>query len=253
MELDDLKTVVPGFSGLEHYDKIKLFAWYLHTKKNTTHFSSSDIAACYEQLHLSLPSSLSVYLFRLVKDRKELLKSKSGYHLEHKTRDKIETKYGQRQNTVLVTKLLADLPAKVPSLEEREFLKEVIICFKNGAFRAAIIMTWILTFDHLCNYILNHGLSQFNTRWQIAYPGMYAKCPIKAVSKNEDFAEFRESEIIKICSDSRIITGDIRKILEEKLGTRNSAAHPSGTVILQNKAEEFITDLIVNVVLYLKI
>ena len=42
---------------------------------------------------------------------------------------------------------------------------------------------------------------------------------------------------------------DVHKILTTKLGIRNSAAHPSTVVITQVQAEDFITDLINNVVL----
>jgi hypothetical protein len=41
----------------------------------------------------------------------------------------------------------------------------------------------------------------------------------------------------------------VRKILEEKLGTRNSCAHPSGVSIKPSKVVEFVDDLGENVVL----
>jgi hypothetical protein len=55
-------------------------------------------------------------------------------------------KYGERKITVEVTKMLTDLPAKVPDVAEREFLDEALICYRNGAFRAAVVMTWNLAF-----------------------------------------------------------------------------------------------------------
>src|SRR5262249_50436673 len=55
----------------------------------------------------------------------------------------------------------------------------------------------------------------------------------------------------KVCNSSGVITKDQRKILVEKLGTRNSAAHPSSGKIEQLQAEEFIDNLIKNVVLKL--
>jgi len=68
----------------------------------------------------------------------------------------------------------------------------------------------------------------------------------------DDFGdELKESEAIEICNSAGIITKDQHKILTAKLGRRNSAAHPSSVNIDQLQAEEFIDDLIKNVVLSL--
>jgi hypothetical protein len=74
----------------------------------------------------------------------------------------------------------------------------------------------------------------------------------KVLSKIDDFSDnLRESEVIKIAKSASIINSDVGKILEEKLGRRNSAAHPSNVKIGQLQAEEFIDDLVKNVVLKL--
>jgi len=52
---------------------------------------------------------------------------------------------------------------------------------------------------------------------------------------------------------ANIITNDVRKILDTKLGIRNTSAHPSSVVISDVKATDFILDLIQNVVLPFKI
>jgi len=69
----------------------------------------------------------------------------------------------------------------------------------------------------------------------------------------DDFAEeLKELKVIEICNSAGILTKDMHRILAEKLGRRNSAAHPSSVEIKQLQAEEFIDDLITNVVLKLK-
>ena len=74
----------------------------------------------------------------------------------------------------------------------------------------------------------------------------------KEILKLEDFnEELKESQIIAICNSAGIITSNIHRILEAKLSRRNSAAHPSGLSISQLQAEEFVDDLIRNVVLNL--
>jgi hypothetical protein len=61
--------------------------------------------------------------------------------------------------------------------------------------------------------------------------------------------EFREFEIIQVCRSAAITTSGVDKILREKLGRRNSAAHPSGVSVSQLVAEETIVDLVQNVLL----
>ncbi|MBI3909456.1 MAG: hypothetical protein HY320_00815 [Armatimonadetes bacterium] len=137
------------------------------------------------------------------------------------------------------------LPDKVPDVAERDFLKEALVCFRYGAFRAAIVMCWNLAFDHLCNYVLKSHLSDFNGQ----LPVVCRKA--RPVSSKDHFSDLKESQVLEVCRAARIISGDVHKILVEKLNKRNTAAHPSNVVISQVQAEELITDLVNNVVLKL--
>jgi hypothetical protein len=70
----------------------------------------------------------------------------------------------------------------------------------------------------------------------------------------DDFAvDLKESEVIDICKRQQTTPDGIAKILVEKLGKRNSAAHRSTVHINQVQAEAFIDDIVANVVLMLKI
>jgi len=46
------------------------------------------------------------------------------------------------------------LPTKIQTTAERGYLEEALICFRNKAFRAAVVMCWNLAFDHLCEFVL---------------------------------------------------------------------------------------------------
>jgi hypothetical protein len=48
-----------------------------------------------------------------------------------------------------------------------------------------------------------------------------------------------------------LISGSITKILREKLGKRNTAAHPSSVVVVQAQADDVVTDVVNNVVIAL--
>jgi len=250
MTLTDFKQTLLGLAEKSHADKIKLLGWYLHSHKGMEHFRPSDIRGCYEKLHLALPSSFSGYFGNLV-TRRELLKNSSGYRLEHRVREAFDQRYGTREITIQVTELLLSLPAKIPNLAERTYLDEALICFRQGAFRAAVVMTWNLAYHHLCDHILANHLTEFNGRWPIVYPGHHKRSP-KSVATIDDFAqELKESELIEICRSAKIITKDVHRILTDKLGRRNSAAHPSSVRIEQLQTEAFVDDLIKNVVLKL--
>jgi hypothetical protein len=214
------------------------------------YFMPSDIARCYAEVHLNGPSNVGQQLAQLVsKKPPQVLKNKSGYRLEKRVREGFDGQYGQRAITVEVTKLLADLPEKLPDLAERTFLSEALKCFSVSAFRASIVMTWNLAYHHLCSYIVAHKLAEFNARWLVVFPPHH-KNGNKTITKVDDFGDqLKESEVIKIAKSAGIISADVGKILEEKLNRRNSAAHPSGVAIGQLQAEEFIDDLVKNVVL----
>jgi hypothetical protein len=246
--MEQLVNSIAGFDQWTHAEKIRFFCWFLHSRDGKERFSVSDISNRYEALNLSQPGNIHQQVAQLVQKR-DLLKDKNGYRLEKRVRDSYEERFGQRPITVQVDKMLAELPARVPDLAERAFLDEAIRCLRCGAFRAAIVMTWNLAFDHFCLFILKNHLAAFNAQWPVSFGKEHQKSTIQAIAKREDFAELKESQVIQICRSAGIITGDVARILTEKLTKRNSAAHPSDVVVTQVQAEAFVDDLIRNVVL----
>jgi hypothetical protein len=249
VELSDLIALISGFHTWSHVDKIKLFVWHLDTHRDHARVQTAQVLQCYDALHLERPANLSAQLSQLnSKKPKELLKDSKGYYLEKRVKDALDKTYGQRQVTVQVHELLTSLSGKVSSEAERLFLAEALSCFKIKAFRAAIIMAWNLAFDHLQEWIIINHLAAFNARIPVRYPRRTGV----NVTKKEDFADnLKESEIIEICSSASLISGNIKKILDEKLTRRNMAAHPSTVEITQLQAEDVITDLVNNIVLKL--
>jgi hypothetical protein len=56
-----------------------------------------------------------------------------------------------------------------------------------------------------------------------------------------------EFVFIEVCRSAKLISNDVRKILDEKLGVRNTCAHPSGVEIHKTKVINFIEDLVDNI------
>ena len=251
----DFVQRIPDFHRWGHPEKIKFFGWCIHTFTAKDRFAAADIRDCYLALSEEQPTNVNPYLAALVQKKpKEALKDSRGYFLVMLVRQKFDELYLPRQSTTEVEKLLGELPNKVPNLVERNFLEEVLVCFQHNAHRAAVVMTWSLAYSHLLDFILVHHLPAFNAKYAAMYPGKWAKAEAKPIATYDDFsADLKESELLKIAKSANVITNDIYKVLDSKLGRRNSAAHPSSVVIGTLQMEEFIHDLVTNVVLKLEV
>jgi hypothetical protein len=250
MELVDLAVQVDGFDNLRPREKIRLFAWHLHSNKGKDVFDNAAIKACYDELNLAVPN-VAMYLPRFAEAKPpDLVKIKGGYKLERSIRAALDEKYGVHQSVVQISKLLADLPGKVPDIAEKNFLVEAIKCYRVEAYRACVVMTWNLAYSHLLCWILGDPtrVADFNA----AIPRRYPKKPPLFITKYDDFEELKESEVIEVCNTANLVNGNIVRILREKLGKRNTAAHPASVLVVQSQADDVVTDLVNNVVLALK-
>jgi hypothetical protein len=249
MTLAELLSQVPQFDSLPTNDKICLFGWYLQTFRHAETFGNSAIRDCFRQIDAPDPQ-VSVYLPRMAARKPPLLVRVRGeYKLEGSLKRSLDAKYGIHQHAVIVTKLLSELPTKIPNLAERAFMSEAINCYKVKAYRASIVMTWNLAFDHLLNWVVADStrLTLFNKGIPIKYP----KRTGYEVAKTNDFEEFKEAEVIEVCRTANILSKNTIEILREKLKRRNIAAHPSQVAVTQSQADDVITDLVNNVILVL--
>jgi hypothetical protein len=170
-----------------------------------------------------------------------------GFRLEKRVRDALDARFGQRPTAVYVDKLLAGLPDRIPNVNQKGYLVEALVCFRTAAFRAAIVMTWNLAYDHICELEIAKHLPDFN----VQLPKSFPKADILVINKREDFELLKESQVLQVCKSANIISDNVHKIAKEKLVRRNIAAHPSAIVTTPATAEEFIRDLVENVVLQL--
>ncbi len=251
---DDLRSFiagVDGFAGKGHADKIRLFAWLQHFLFKRERFRITEINWCYNALSYQ-PSNTSQYLKNM--EGKELLKDSRGYYCEGKFLARYNELYGEHEVTINVRQMVKDLANLLPELGEQDIFQEALKCLHHDAGRAAIIMVWNIAFYHLCQYVLKHKLADFSNRIPVKYPKKWKVTDMPLINKYEDFGdEMSEREVIEVCNSAGIITGDMYKVYLEKLGKRNSAAHPSTGHMTQIQAEGFIDDLLRNTVLLLNI
>jgi hypothetical protein len=249
MTLEELVEQVEGFNSLPPRETIQLFTWWLHTQGGRETVDNDALRKCYADLYMIAPN-VAMYTGRMTNGTPpDFIKTETGFKLHRVLRQELDVKFGVHMSVVAVSKILADLPAKVPNLAERTFLDETLRCYKVKAHRAAIVMAWNLGYSHLLHWILDDAkrLADFNA----AISRRYQKRSGITMTKYDDFEEFKEAEVIEIVNTAGLVNGGIIKILKEKLGKRNTAAHPSTVIIVQSQADDVITDLVNNVVVAL--
>ena len=233
----------PDWDPRKQIDYISYFLIAVSGKQSILH---RDVEEAFSELSLKEYKRAPQYLSENANNSKgKYIKVKNGgYKLERGIFEAIKTAVENEPVMVQVSKRLSDLVPKVKNTNEKSFLIEAINCYRVEAYRATIVLVWIITIDHLQSYIFGCKLNDFNAA--------LAKSPDKKMSKiinYDDFSELKESKFIELARSAGVISNDVRKILDEKLGIRNSAAHPSSIEFSGHKTTEFILDLVTNVLL----
>lgn len=224
---------------------VELFVYFLTVERDQDTATSRQVNDCFVACDLTPPKNVAARLSEGLKTTpRKYIKANGGYKLERYMREALSKKLGAEQVTAQTSATLRGLEQKVPEGGAKEFLKETIDCFEAGANRATITMAWILALEHLFAHILKHRLAEFD-----AALAKDKGVKLNAIAQRDDFTEMKESKFIEICRATKIISNDIRKILDTSLGIRNSCAHPSGITVTNIKVIAFVEDLVENVVL----
>lgn len=245
MQLNDFVAKFDDFVTWGKTQQVDYIAYCL-TADNDEAITAAIINEAMHGLRLKLYKRLRQYLSENASNvNGKYVKIKiGGYRLTKAKYDEIDRLVKQEPTKVSVSSQLTDLVDQVTDGSEKSFLAEAINCYRIEAYRGFIIMVWIVAMDHLQKHIFANFLTEFNTA--------LAKSPDKKMKKivnYDDFSDLPENKLIELARSSSVISNDVRKLLDEKLGTRNSAAHPSGIKISGHKATEFAIDVIDNVLL----
>lgn len=236
-------------SNLSQSALVELFVYFLTVELGEESATTKKITECFTACDLVASKSIGARLSEGVKGKNpKYIKTNGGYKLQRHMREDLSKKIGAERITIQTSATLRGLEQKLPEGADKEFLKETIDCFEAGANRATIVMAWILAMDHLFVYILSNKLrlDPFN---DVLAKNTDRSVKIKKVLVRDDFSEIKDSKFIDFCRQAKIISPDVKKILDQKLDTRNSSAHPSGVTINKTKVIDFVEDLVENVVL----
>jgi hypothetical protein len=249
MAADSYQNFIDGFDDFSRWapqTQADYTSYYLQTVEGAESVSSKAIMQKMRDAALREYSRLPQYLSENAGSRngKYIKSPKGGYRLVKGTFEDIDRAVKGEPQKVQVSMRLIELVEKVPDGSEKDFLEEAVKCFRIGATRATIIMVWIVAMEHLQKYIYANKLQGFQ-----AAQSAHTDKKMKRVINYDDFSDLKETRFIELARLSGAISNDVRKLLDEKLGVRNSAAHPSGVNISSHKATEFALDLIDNILL----
>ncbi len=236
---------ITGFDDFPQTKQIDYITYYLTANDGQIYVNASMISEQFRLLNLKPYKRTGPYLSENAsKKLGKYVKVSGGYRLTLKVFNELHAAISQEPARIQVLDHLRNVVKKVKDNNERAFLEEALACYSVEAYRGFMVMVWLVTVTHFQNYIFNNALTEFNSAL-----GNNPEKRLKKIVRYDQFSEIQESKLIELSRSANIISNDMRKIMEEKLGTRNTAAHPSSVSISGHKATEFALDLIENIIL----
>ncbi len=247
-KLESFILQIPDLQSKTSSTLIDYFVYFITVILEEETATPAGVERCFEVGRLQKYSNIAAYLSKCSKrgSTTKFIKLAAGYQLERNVQLEIQKSLHSGPSKLETSHLLRGLLSKLATPEDKSFLLEAIDCYEIGARRAAIVMTWLLTINHLYSYIYKNHLAAFNT---VLAANKDKRIKITSISKLDDFSEIPEGKFIEFLRASKVISNDVRKILDTKLGIRNTSAHPSAVSISEVKATDFIIDLVENIII----
>lgn len=129
----------------------------------------------------------------------------------------------------------------------RKYLDEAVDCYEAGAYRGAVLMVWAATIEHIYDAVERRpsGFSLLES----ANTARFGKSrTYRSIKKKNDLLYLNDKNFFLLCEDAGVFNKNARKLLEEKLDTRNRCGHPTGYVLGREETVVFIESLINNIV-----
>lgn len=246
MSIDSFVSRIEKFDEMSQSGQIDYFVFYITEVVGEGFATVASVNKCFEECDLVVPKyTASRMSQKLGQKPPKLVKVGSGYKLHRSRKKDLAEELEFSSSARSISHSLRKLEGRISEGAEREFLREAIDCLEIGASRATVMMTWLLAISNLQSHVVSNKLEEFNSalakRSERSLKGLI-------ITTVDDFSEMKESVFIEICRSAKIITNDVRKILDQKLGIRNTAAHPSSVMVRESKVIDFVEDLTDNVI-----
>jgi len=154
-------------------------------------------------------------------------------------------KTGKHESPELALQSLVDARDAAPE-RYSDYLEEAVAAYESSLYRAAILMVWSATIEHLYGVIRTHPdgiklVEQANTA-RFGSSRSY-----REIKKADDLMYMSESNFLQLCEDAGAINRNARKVLIERLDLRNRCGHPTGYKPGREEAVVFIESLTLNI------
>lgn len=129
----------------------------------------------------------------------------------------------------------------------RPYLEEAVACYSTGLYRAAILMTWSATMGHLLKTVAGRpgGVKAIEAANASRFGSSKGYRQLK---KTDDILYLREAQFIQLGEDAGMYNRNARRLLGERLDTRNLCGHPTGYTPGREETVVFVESLLLNVI-----
>src|SRR6266850_2734996 len=243
-ELESFIASIDNFDGLPSPRQNEFLVYFRTEVQSAPFATASEIVAMRDQLnlhHFRTAQDLSERTRRNASGQAPFVKKDRGYALERSALQTIRGMVDSRPSRRALAKELAGILETVPAGSRREYLAEALGCFQSNYMRAAVVLTWCVSFDVVRDWLFAKHLVEINKRTQSWKKSLQ-------ISRVEDFAEITERTVIDLARDIRAFTKEEHKVISGLLDRRNSYAHPTGRTISRATVEAFIEENINEIV-----
>jgi hypothetical protein len=257
-ELDQIVRQIERAEAVHHWEPLEIIKCLAYLLPGGLWMDEATVVTVFNRLDRQTRDP--VYLMLVSAQQSEILTSRlelvpgsaplTRFRMDRKHKSSFEKMHGWKlvqpepePEKAQVSKHLRDL--KLPHPDQQVFLQEAIACLEVSAFRAAIVMTWVLTYDHLCRWILVKHLAAFNA--ELTKPRRGASHdPVACL---DDFPD-KEYTVLETCEKAGLLPVKEKKdLLFYSLKTRNQYAHPSSSKGSAPIASGYIANLVENILL----
>lgn len=149
------------------------------------------------------------------------------------------------QSPVVALKSLNDAVAIAPS-DYRDYLAEAVTCYEQHLYRAAVLMVWAATVEHLYVVASNHrtGIKSLEAANLVRFGGSKTYRQLK---KKDDFLYLGEANWLQLAEDAGLMNRNARQLLIERLNLRNRCGHPTKYTPGREETVVFIESLLLNI------